>query len=694
MWRQIAPALLLSVATVYGQGACSQVQLSPSTVTRNSSFRITINIANTALKTTTGTIAFVRSDRAPITAPISVDGNTVSYTIPPDFSLGKYNVELRLAPNTFPACESLSVVPAQGWQVKLDPFVPAGTSEVKDGRISVSLRGTGFDTGNPADNRIFINEVPVANLKWAKCDEEQPGTVFAELKSGDRIDLCNVPAESHGRLGFRIRQGDAQTELQTFRVYWISYGKTMVASAAAIIALILGLLVLALIKLLLRKQTASQRGVLDTLFLDSETDTYSLSKFQFYWWTVAAVFGYSYLVLGRMIVQGQNWPDIPSGLPAIIAVGAGTSVGAQFVSNVRGPKGAGAETPSLGDLVTSGGVAAPERVQFFIWTVLGVAAFVLSVLKYSPDAILALDPVPDGMLMMMGLSSAGYLGGKLARKPGPIVNEISVTPADSDDALTSEAVAQQAPPNLAQPAAQAQGVLQAFTTVPEGKAKIAVGALNDAFTAVSQVKTASDGQAAVAKLAQLQRTAESAASEAAADFGLPGSAPATRTAAEIAQRAAGALQDLTAATTAIMASSAGPNLPGSTGLRFTRVIELRGQNLSSEALFEINGDELPFRMLAEKDGKRLPEVVIREQDNPTLARVLRLSIDASQLESSDYKSYRGWFGSTDPSKPKTFSIVNPDGQKSDRTFTVPPSAAQSTVKTGQPPVAVAKEAGK
>jgi hypothetical protein len=111
-------------------------------------------------------------------------------------------------------------------------------------------------------------------------------------------------------------------------------------------------------------------------------------------------------------------------------------------------------------------------------------------------------------------------------------------------------------------------------------------------------------------------------------------------------------------------------------------------------LFEINGDELPFRMLADKDGKRLPEVVIREQDNPTLARVLRLSIDPSQLESADYKSYRGWFGASDPSKPKTFSIVNPDGQKSDRTFTVPPSAAQSTVKTGQPPVAVAKEAGK
>ena len=49
------------------------------------------------------------------------------------------------------------------------------------------------------------------------------------------------------------------------------------------------------------------------------------------------------------------------------------------------------------------------------------------------------------------------------------------------------------------------------------------------------------------------------------------------------------------------------------------------------------GVELPFRMLAEQDGHRLPEIVIREQDNPTLARLLRLSIDRTQLEDADFK---------------------------------------------------------
>jgi hypothetical protein len=34
---------------------------------------------------------------------------------------------------------------------------------------------------------------------------------------------------------------------------------------------------------------------------------------------------------------------------------------------------------------------------------------------------------PDGFLALMGVSSFGYLGGKLARKPGPIIDDITAT---------------------------------------------------------------------------------------------------------------------------------------------------------------------------------------------------------------------------------------------------------------------------
>lgn len=692
MWKYALPLLFLYETTLDGQGSCSAgVQVSPTTVTRNSSFRVTITPPP---KITIGKIAFVNSDRARAEYDIALDGGSVSYTVPPSLPLGSSRIEIQLGGTWLPACDLLKVAPATGWQLALTPFQPPGTSEVKAGRVQVTLRGTGFDTGRPADNRIFIMDAPL-DVKWQSPDPNQKDTVFGQVVSGDRIDLWNVPVPPHERLAFKIKQGDLETRPQTFRVFLWSFSKPTVGAVSAIIALAMGLAVLGLIKLLLSKQTsATKHSVLDTLFMDPETDTYSLSKFQFYCWTVAAVFGYSYLVIGKMIVQGLNWPDIPSGLPAIILVGAGTSVGAQFVSNVRGPKGSGAERPTLGDLVTSGGVAAPERVQFFVWTIIGVAVFCISVVKYSPDVIQALDPVPDGLLMMMGVSSAGYLGGKLARKPGPVINEISVTPSESDEAIAKEAAAPQAPPNLSGLAAQAKSVLQSLTGVTEGNGKTAIDALGAACAAAADVKTARDGETALVKLTDQQRVAESAATAAAAEFALPGAPPTASRAAEIAQSAAAAVQDLALAATALVSASLAPPVPGGTAPQFSRRIEIRGQNLSSEARFEIDGVELPFSMLQENDGKRLPEVVIREQDNPTLARLLRLSLDPAQLEAADFRKYKQWFGTSD-TRPKTFTMLNPDGQKSDRTFTIPPVTAPSPATAGQPVTGSApKEPGK
>jgi hypothetical protein len=99
------------------------------------------------------------------------------------------------------------------------------------------------------------------------------------------------------------------------------------------------------------------------LFLDPETDTYSLSKLQFYLWTVASLFAYAYLVIGRIHVQFASWPDVPSTPPGIIAVSAGTAVGSQLITTFQGSKGAGAESPSIADLITSGGVVAADRLQ-------------------------------------------------------------------------------------------------------------------------------------------------------------------------------------------------------------------------------------------------------------------------------------------------------------------------------------------
>ena len=164
-------------------------------------------------------------------------------------------------------------------------------------------------------------------------------------------------------------------------------------------------------------------------FLDRETATYSLAKFQFYIWSAAAVIAYLYLAGARYFVQGvSDFVDIPGSLPGIVLISASTGALAQVVNTQRGPKGAGEEHPTLADFVSVGGVVSAERVQFFTWTIIGAAIFLWLNIAQDPASIREVPKVPDGFLQLMGISSFGYLAGKLARRPGPVINSVAVEP--------------------------------------------------------------------------------------------------------------------------------------------------------------------------------------------------------------------------------------------------------------------------
>ncbi len=173
--------------------------------------------------------------------------------------------------------------------------------------------------------------------------------------------------------------------------------------------------------------TGRRTSLLTKLFMDEETKSYSLSKCQFYAWTFAAILGYIFLAVSRSIVQGSAvFPDIPDGLPGIILYSAGTSVFATWITSTRGSKGAGEDTPNLADFITSGGVVAPERLQFVVWTVTGIFTFLTIVFRSDPLTLSDLPRIPDGFMNLMGISSVGYLAGKLARKPGPVIKGVKV----------------------------------------------------------------------------------------------------------------------------------------------------------------------------------------------------------------------------------------------------------------------------
>ncbi len=174
------------------------------------------------------------------------------------------------------------------------------------------------------------------------------------------------------------------------------------------------------------QQENTPHPVMACLFSEPQTNSYSLSKLQMVIWGGAAIVAYSYLAASQFLVQWKlGIPNVPDGLPMLLGISATTTALAVGATGIRGSKGAGTVNPGLADFITSGGVFAPERLQFFVWTLLGATTFVAATLFRDPGTASEMATIPDTFNQLMGASSLGYLAGKISRKPGPVIKSIS-----------------------------------------------------------------------------------------------------------------------------------------------------------------------------------------------------------------------------------------------------------------------------
>jgi hypothetical protein len=278
--------------------------------------------------------------------------------------------------------------------------------------------------------QIFLNQMQVTPIPEVPPEHPLPHKIYAAKSTASEQMQLWVPWPDYaGKVQLQLNISGQLSEVNTVLISGVQSKWSPVAFAALISLIILALPV-GLIKFSRMTYAVDSKpyGVLSALFLDKETDTYSLSKFQFYAWTTAGIFGYLVLTLAQSLVQGKFvFADIPKNLPGIIFISATTTAVAQGITLARGAKGAGPIQPSVADFVTTGGLVAAERFQFFVWTLVGVFTFLFLVVFSDPASITDLPTIPDGFLAMMGVSSFGYLGGKLTRKPGPIIDEIIAT---------------------------------------------------------------------------------------------------------------------------------------------------------------------------------------------------------------------------------------------------------------------------
>lgn len=305
------------------------------------------------------------------------------------------------------------------------------------------------DETNTQGSYIYLDDNIVQPFKWIDSEKQiatgDSQTAYGRINSnGNQVQVWLPWPKYSGvlslKMGIQDRLSNALDGIvvskieSKWKAAWLAGGITLA---------LLGLPLL----LVSRNTTAvysvgdKQYGVLAAFFLDKETDTYSLSKFQFYLWTAVGIFGYAYLALVESLVQGKAvFPEIPENLPGIIFISAATTAIATGITTAKGPKGAGDIHPSLGDFVTAGGLVVAERFQFFVWTLLGAVTFLFFTISSDPATLHDLPKIPESFLQIMGISSLGYLGGKLARKPGPVIDQIQPTVPSSPPTSSETAV--------------------------------------------------------------------------------------------------------------------------------------------------------------------------------------------------------------------------------------------------------------
>ncbi|MGE4056803.1 MAG: hypothetical protein AB7F99_18585, partial [Vicinamibacterales bacterium] len=271
---------------------------------------------------------------------LRLDGGTGTFVVPEDLPLGDYAV------NVAPGCSMSFAVRSPA--PTMTEFAPPGDyPSGMNGVVHFTIRGGGFIVDRPVENRLYVNGEDLAvpseareGVLWGSAQQDSnrvtcspgqrtgqganAGKLAAFVENAGVIHVCNVPAElgdrvDGGLLGsmklrprvLRVAVGQygvKPTDPWPFRIYPFWAGQKMVTIIAISAAVVLSGFVLLCIVRYRRTRTAATTGRVatwDVLCLDFETDTYSLSKLQFYLWTFAALFAYSYLVISRLMVQGR-----------------------------------------------------------------------------------------------------------------------------------------------------------------------------------------------------------------------------------------------------------------------------------------------------------------------------------------------------------------------------------------------------
>ncbi|MGB0123876.1 MAG: hypothetical protein WBP63_10620, partial [Silvibacterium sp.] len=361
----------------------------------------------------------------------SADQKSVTFKLPDDAPTGDYLVFLDFDTTELAVPGELRILSDASAKVTRDSIAPTTDYSNPDSKsFDFVIAGENLAQHASDNTLIVVGSGPVSAGSDSECADWRAAKKYNKVclsydpgMEGQKLKVSGYhPRRYEGPVSFGVKVGNNISNPE--KITFSGMRAESLRLAAIVVFFVLAGLVFLLVLRGIRESTLAgeKTGPLAAFFLDRQSNSFSLSKFQLLAWTAVAVFGYLYLFFCRVYIQWTfSFPPIPENLPTLLGLSAGTTVVAVGITVNRGSKGSGPLHPSMADFISTGGVVAGERFQFFIWTLVGCLGFLGIILSADPASLAQLPDVPSAFLTLMGISSAGYLAGKFVRQPGPII---------------------------------------------------------------------------------------------------------------------------------------------------------------------------------------------------------------------------------------------------------------------------------
>ncbi len=148
------------------------------------------------------------------------------------------------------------------------------------------------------------------------------------------------------------------------------------------------------------------------VLLDKNTNTYSLSRFQAFTWTVVLTGSYFYIAIAfGILLQNGKIPDFNPSLVGLMSISYTGFIASHFL-NKKNPKNAISDNPpALSDLFMENGVIDITRLQLLLFTVVAVIVYLYNL--YLNNTLNGLPDIPATLHGLLVSSQTGYIGGKV-----------------------------------------------------------------------------------------------------------------------------------------------------------------------------------------------------------------------------------------------------------------------------------------